>query len=138
MEVRLRLEVRDKGGLEFSEYRQGSWPEAILDDQPATSFGTLRIKAHDLTNAARIGWQRIQPTELGTEVVKPPKDLLVPEAIRIRITWMSTRGGHAEQVLLWRTEDVNLLHPFTWQFESLTIDPGRDEGGAIRFEAPKA
>jgi len=96
----------------------------------------LQIRAHDLTNAARMGWRRIQPTELGTETVRPPPDLLIPVEIRVHISWMSARGATPEQVLLWRTEDVTLIDPWTWSFESLQVDPGRDEGGPLRFEAP--
>jgi hypothetical protein len=138
MEVRLSIEVRDRGIDEFREYLQGAWSEALLDDQPESSFGMLHIRAHDLTNMARMGWRRIRPTDLGTATVEPPPDLLIPAEIRVHISWMSTRGAHAEQVLLWRTEDVTLIHPWTWRFESLRVDPGRDEGGHLHFEAPNS
>lgn len=135
LEVRLRLEVQDAAASDFRDYNQGSWTEALLDDQEG-AFGQFVIKAQDLLNARYLGWRRLIATEDGTGEARLPADLLVPEAIRVHVAWLSVRGVRAEQIYLWRTEDISLIHPWTWRFVSLTFDLGLDNGEPVTFGEP--
>lgn len=135
LEIKLRLEVQDRGAGSFRDYNQGSWTEALLDDQEG-AFTQLLIKAQDLLNARHVGWRQLVETPDGTERARLPADLLVPDAIRVHVAWLSVRGVKAEQIYLWRTEDITLLHPWTWQFASLSFDLGSGNGEPVRFGEP--
>ena len=57
-----------------------------------------------------------------------PSDALVPERIRVTVTWLSTLGARIEQAYLWETRDLTQENDWSWRFESLSVDPGGSNG----------
>ncbi len=108
----------------------GAWAQAVLYDGAET---TIRIKARDLVNKPHLAWATSRDAANG----KPaPADMLTPTAIRITLAWLSPLGGAGRQVYTWRTQDITKIHPLTWRFERLELDPGDGNGDKRAFSRP--
>ncbi len=68
----------------------------------------------------------------------PPKvQPVVAVRLRMTLTYQSVLGGQVTQVYVWETDRIHLPpDPWTWRLETLTLDPGRDNGSPITVRRP--
>lgn len=128
LQLRLGLSIQDVPDGPFRAYTRLAPVVWVLAGREAESFEQIRISARDLVQLRHLDWRRVTEKPEGSELVDPPDDLLVPDAIRVELRWLSMQGARAKQTYRWQTRNVNQHDPATWAFESLTIDPGEGQG----------
>jgi hypothetical protein len=125
LHVGVRLEAQDRGSTGYRPTLHGTFPRPIVayHERPE-----LTISTEDLRNmGAKFG--ETTTDGYGQPVVPPiPSNALVPERIRVTVTWLSTLGAKIEQAYLWETRDLTQESDWSWRFESLSIDPGSSNG----------
>lgn len=125
LHVGLRLEAQDHASTVYRPTLHGTFPRPIVayHERPE-----LTISAEDLRNTgAQLG--EITTDDYGQPVVPHiPSNALVPERIRVTVTWLSTLGARIEQAYLWETRDLTQENDWSWRFESLSVDPGGSNG----------
>jgi hypothetical protein len=53
------------------------------------------------------------------------------------LTNLSLLGGRATQIYVWETDRIHLPpDPWTWRLETLTLDPGAENGAPITVRRP--
>lgn len=118
LDVQMRLEVQYRPQEPWQPSMYGVWGESVLLESAGT---VLASDAADLVNMGIPSDQLIGPN--GQPLDTMPGNVLVPRAIRVVVSWLSTGGARSELRYVWITEDINDTHPQSWAFESLTIDP---------------
>jgi hypothetical protein len=128
LNVGLRLEVQERGSPAYRDTLHGAFPLPVVAhlERPL-----LTISAEDLRNTgAAFGESTID--DYGQPVHPPiPSNALIPERIRVAVSWLSTLGTKTEQAYLWETRDLSQESDWTWRFESLSIDPGGPYGPPV-------
>jgi len=125
LHVGLRLEAQDRTSTGYRPTFHGTFALPIVAHRERPE---LTVSTEDLRNTgAKFG--EIAANDYGELFVPPiPQNALVPERIRVNVTWLSTLGARIEQAYLWETRDLTQENDWTWRFESLSIDPGASNG----------
>jgi hypothetical protein len=124
-DVALQLERERAPGDYVLTLGGSGWSEWIVGEGDAP---TVTIDGADLRNLDA----QVDLTPDEDNLPGPlPSNVLIPKRIRVRVSWLSARGGRGEQTMIWETQDIHLEHPATWQPERLELDAGDGYGPAI-------
>jgi hypothetical protein len=125
LNVGLRLEAQERGSPGYRATLHGTYPIPVV---AYLELPTLTIDTEDLRNmGADLG--QAHEDDYGQPVI--PSNALVPERIRVVVSWLSTLGTKIEQSYIWETRDLTQQGDWTWRFDALSIDPGEPHGPPV-------
>lgn len=131
--LELRIEVDRQDHQSGNWYRdfQGTPTLPLLESEQSAplqySAASLRSMDADWEEGVR---------SVGTGVA-PATQPIVPTSLRFTLTYLSVLNARMTQVHVWETDRIHLKpDPWTWRLDSLTIDPGPDNGAAIVVHRP--
>lgn len=110
---------------QFVRMQHTGWPEALVVEGHGHAFF---IPAQDIRTIRTV---RYNPADVPT--VRPD---IVPDFIRIRLTWLSLLGARVEQVFVWSVRTPKEGDAPAWQFDRMTLDPGAGNGEPVTFAKP--
>lgn len=96
----------------------------------------FHYKATDLCDITASWDNAILAISVGNRPSKPP---LVSQRLRVTLSYLTLLGTRVSQARIWETNG-DVLHqtsnPWTWRLETLTLDPGPDNGAPIVVRRP--
>jgi hypothetical protein len=133
LELRLSIDRQDSENGDWFRDLKGTPMLPLLG--PGDEVG-LRYDAADLRNTDADWTESIGMMAAGRKPTTPP---LVSHRLRVSLTYLSLLNVRVSQVHIWETKGdvIHLVQdPWTWRLETLTFDPGADNGAAIVVRRP--
>jgi hypothetical protein len=131
LELRLSVDRQDHPTSDWFRDFEGTPMLPLLE---AETLMSLSYSAAALWNTDA-NWEE-GISSVGTGLA-PTHQPIVSVRLRLTLTYLSLLGGRATQVHIWETDRIHLPpDPWTWRLETLTLDPGPDNGASVTVHRP--